>query len=143
MALSAFMHTNHTKMYSGYGHQPNIGMMKALLLGWKKVENKSHALRNLKQQSNQLINSIEVLDDKEKEYNSYEFLNKFTCLFERRVIVLESPINEDNCSPETLEEVLFQVCYNTASVENKDPILLWRTSSPMSTTINRFIITQL
>ena len=133
MVLSAFLAANHTK---SYGHQPNIGMMSALLLGWKRVENESNALKNLKYRPDQLINSTfsiiammnpEVLDDKEKEYNSYELLHEFTHLFERQVIVLESPINEDNYAPETLEEVLFQVCYNTASVANKEPILLWRT----------------
>ena len=57
MVLSAFLAANHTKVYSGYGHQPNIGMMSALLLGWKRVENESNALKNLKYRPDQLINS--------------------------------------------------------------------------------------
>ena len=132
MLLSAFMHTNYTKVYSWYVYQSNIAMMCALLIGWKWVKNESIALKILKYSSDFLILSMFsftaiIVHDKEKEYNLYKLLHKFTpWLFERQVLVLESPINKNSCAPETLEEVLFQVYYNTA-VENKEPILLCRT----------------
>ena len=55
MALVAFMNEQHTKVYSGYDHQSNIGMMSALLLGWNRVLNQHKMVDNLKQQPRFLI----------------------------------------------------------------------------------------
>ena len=54
MELTDFMAENHTKVYTGYDHQSNIAMMSALVLSWKRVENKNIDIDHLKRRANQL-----------------------------------------------------------------------------------------
>ena len=139
MALVAFMATNHTKVYNGYDHQSNIGMMSALLLGWKRLENKNidfSGVDMLKIRPNTLINNtfnlIEKLDppvirDTETNYNSFALLDKFAQAKSRQVVVLQSPMNDADCALDDFNDVPFQVHYATAKFGNKRPIVLWET----------------
>ena len=78
MDLTAFMAENHTKVYSGYEYQPTIALMSALLIGWKRVENKDINLDHLKRRPNQLINcSFNLIDTLKKIPKALENLRTF------------------------------------------------------------------
>jgi hypothetical protein len=139
MELTDFMAENHTKVYTGYKHQSNIALMSALVIGWKRLENKNidfSKVDMLKIRPNTLINNTfkligtidpPVVRGNKKDYNSYSLLDKFSQLYERQVVVLESPINDAMCALESLSEVPFQVHDATASFGRKLPIILWET----------------
>ena len=102
MELTDFMAENHTKVYTGYEYQPNIAMMSALLICWKRLEKQHKMVDNLKQQPNYLMNCVFNLIDEldysvirgpDKDYNSYALLEKFSVLHKRQVVILESPMN--------------------------------------------------
>ena len=130
------MSENHTKVYTGYNHQPNIAMMSALLIGWNCAEKKHRMVEHLKERPHQLIkytfNFIQTLDppvirDTETNYNSYALLDKFAQAHSRQVVVLESPMNESICALEFFEEIPFQVHYATPAFGKNRPIVLWET----------------
>ena len=121
MALVVFMSEHHTKVYSGYDHQSNIGMMSALLLGWNRIENQHKLVDHLKGRPNQLIkytfNLIDtlhllVIRDTETNYNSFALLDKFAELKGLQVVVLESPMNDAECALDDFNDVPFQGLYS-------------------------------
>ena len=136
MELMDFMTENHTKVYSGYNHQPTIAMMSALLIGWNCAEKKHRMVEHLKERPHQLIkytfNFIQTLDppvirDTETNYNSYALLEKFAQTQSRQVVVLESPMNESICALEFFADIPFQVHYATPAFGKNRPIVLWET----------------
>ena len=130
------MSENHTRVYTGYNHQPNIGMMSALLIGWNRAEEKHKMVVHLKERPRQLIkytfNLIQTLDptvirDDDTNYNTYALLDKFAQTHSRQVVVLESPMNESICALEFFDDILFQVHYATHAFGKNRPIVLWET----------------
>ena len=134
MTLADLMKRSHTAVYSGYNHQSNIGLISALVLGNAKAVNKPVLLDHLKRRPNQLVNAafnlIDSLNgecDRRANHNSYELLDVWTRNYDRQVVVLESPVNDDTCAPENIDDIPFQVRYQTSPCDLNQPIVLWET----------------
>ena len=134
MTLADLMKRSHTAVCSGYNHQSNIGLISALVLGNAKAVNKPVLLDNLKRRPNQLVNvTFNLIDslkgecDRRDDHNSYELLDVWTRIHDRQVVVLESPVNDDTCAPENIDNIPFQVRYQTSPCDLNQPIVLWET----------------